>query len=516
MGDIRKPDKPKRKRKPHKILPKNSILPQKGGQTNYFKFFNVKEVLFGGAAGGGKSFSIIVDALGLQYKWTELGKAAIDIPDYRAIIFRRKTTQLQQLITEAKRYYMRPPFNAAYISQRKGLPGISFIFPSGAMIFMAHLENENDVENHQGAEYSAIFFDELTQFTAYQYQYLLTRLRTTIPHFNTRIRATTNPTGAGLLWVKKRFIQYMGRDLNPNKVYYFKHDFEHNFNENPAGIMTQANDPDAMSRAFVPALLKDNKILREADPNYEKNIKAMGKRWTRALLYGDWNAFSGSFFDEFNTDCIIDPFIIPDQWTLFAGLDPGYSSPAAFILFARDFDGNVYVLFTYKVGKTSPDKHASNIRERILGFPYITDNRFPPYCASGVDAWAKRDRHALIANELTFADFFKAGIPEMMLRRANIARVAGWWAIKQLMTVGKFYIFKGFNEDLTEEVLAAEPDDKDAEDIDRDTSSRFHALDALRYGIMSIKTPEKPEEEPEEHPEDVWNQQPEKDARRFW
>jgi hypothetical protein len=497
-------------------IPVNSqiIRPQAGGQLSYFKKFKVDEVLFGGAAGPGKSWSLIIDALGLQYKNTKVGKTAVEISDYRAVIFRRKTTQLAQLIKEARRYYLVSPFNAEYVAKRTGAPGASFIFPSGATIYFAHLENTDDVENHQGQEYGFVGFDELSQFTLYQYTYLLTRLRTTIPHFHTRMRATTNPTGAGLIWVKKRFINYNSTKLEPSKVYYFKHDFENDMDENPAGIMTEKGDPEAKSRCFVPGTLYENKILMNNDPNYELNIKAMGKRMTAALLLGDWDAFAGSFFDEYNKDKLIDPFKIDSQWELFAGLDPGYSSATGFILMARDFVGDVYCLFSYKVSKRSPDQHAKDIRERIKGFPYT--DRFPEYCATDPSGWAKRDRNALISNELTFVRFFETILPEIYFKRGINDRVSGWWSIKQLMGANKFFIFKGFNDSLTDELLAAEADEKNPEDIDKETSSTFHLLDTLRYGIMSIQTPDKIEEEKGLRSDDIWSVEPKKDYRKFW
>ena len=487
---------------------KNNVKPHKGGQENYFRKFNVFEVLTGGAAGGGKSFSLIVDALGLQYMST-LGKSAVEFADYRAVIFRRKTTQQAKLIQEGRKYYCAPPFNAEFISHRAGDPGVSFNFKSGARIFICHLEQEINVEDHQGAEYAFIAFDELTQFTLYQYTYLFSRLRTTIPGLTTRIRSSTNPTGSGLIWVKKRFITGMDQ----GKTYYYKHDHDNDIEDNPAGRQTTKDDPDAKSRCFVPSRLSDNITLMDNDPDYANNIRALGKRYSMALLDGDWDAFSGSFF-EFDASAIIAPFDIPAEWELFAGLDPGYSSPAGFILLARDFTGNIYVLFTYKVGKTSPDNHARDIRARLTGFQ-STAGRIPDYCASGVDAWAKRDRHALVSNELTFAGFFNDLIPEMYLKRAIIDRVPGWWAIKQLLGDKKLFFFRDYNSPLIDEITSAEADERNVEDIDKDTSSIYHTLDALRYGIMSIP---KPAEEEAELPrvDNIWDAQSTKKDVRKW
>jgi len=115
------------------------------------------------------------------------------------VLFRRKTTQLAQIISEAKKYYCREPLNAEFVAQRRGEPGPLFQFPSGAMIYCCHLEQEDDKESHQGLQYQFIGFDELTQFTFTQYLYLFSRCRSVIPDLPAKVRSTTNPVGPGLI-----------------------------------------------------------------------------------------------------------------------------------------------------------------------------------------------------------------------------------------------------------------------------------------------------------------------------
>lgn len=281
------------------------IRPHPGGQTRFLST-SVFEVLFGGAAGPGKTFGLVLDALGLQFKETPLGKYAIEVPEYRAVLFRRQTTQLADIIDECKTYYY--DFSGLYIAGRKGDPGVSFNFPKyyskgghvyktyteGARIFLCHLNEEKDKENHHGFEYQYVGFDELTQFLYSQYIYLFSRCRSTIPNLFPRMRSTSNPVGIGLGWVKKRFYPH----IEENKVRYFLADPENE--KNYRGVEVKPDEPFAIPRVYIPGKLKENLTLLKNDPGYAARIKAMGAKMSKALLDSDWNVLEGQFFDLWN------------------------------------------------------------------------------------------------------------------------------------------------------------------------------------------------------------------------
>ena len=158
-----------------------------------------------------------------------------------------------------------------------------------------------------------------------------------------RIRATTNPTGAGLVWVRKRFIRNGGWNCHPSHTHFFITDPSvEDVEDNPTGVLIEPGHPEfvnSKSRTFIPGFLHENKILLEMDPGYAANIMQMGKKMERALLHGDWDAFGGDFFDEFTrSSMVIKPFDIPKHWQLIGCNDPGWSSPNAFQLIARDPD----------------------------------------------------------------------------------------------------------------------------------------------------------------------------------
>ncbi len=326
------------------------VRPHPGGQTTFLSVIAF-ECLFGGVAGPGKTFGLVLDALGLQYEKTPFGKYAILEPQYRAVLFRRQTTQLSDLIDECKTFYF--DFEATYISGRKGDPGVSFNFPKyyqrnniayktyieGARIFLCHLNEEKDKENHQGFEYQYVGFDELTQFLHSQYVYLFSRCRSKIIGLPPRIRSTSNPTGIGLSWVKKRFKPH----LEESYVRYFIADPEND--KNYRGIEVPYSFPDALSRCYIPGKLTENLTLLESDPGYRSRIKAMGIKMSKALLDGDWEIMEGQFFDTWNSN--IHVIKEKDYWTYeeinqfdcVGCID--YGRTMVFSLLLKDWDGNV-------------------------------------------------------------------------------------------------------------------------------------------------------------------------------
>jgi len=464
------------------------VRPQPGGQVKFLSRLEF-EVLYGGAAGPGKSWALVVGGLGLGYTYT-IGQPAVMYEDYRGVIFRRETPQLGDLIDKAKKIYCKPPFNARAIQKQHGKPGFVFLFPWGSEIYFCHMENEKDKYKHDGFSYQYIGFDELTQFTITQYKHMFSRARSVIPGIRPIIRNTTNPIGTGLIWVKKRFIKNGDFRMIPGLTYFFRPDPNKEQREDYTGIQCDRFHKLAKSRTYIPGNLFENKILMENDPDYINNIIAQGKRYERALLYNDWDAFGGDFFDDLDTNSQgVEPFMIPDTWTLIGSLDPGWSSPCSFGLKARSPEGNVYRLFTYYARNKSPQQHATAIASLIKHFPF-TRGRMPDTIVSGRDAFAKNDKYAINATELTFADIFQAH--DLFLQPAATDRIIGWWVWKQMMNLKKWYYFKGYNDSLLDEMTASSCDEDNPEDIQgggNDKNIDDHALDEERYSNMAISLP---------------------------
>lgn len=454
------------------------------------------EVFYGGKAGPGKTWALPYDALGLNFKLTAVGKAAIEFEKYRAVLFRRTSKQLDNLISEAHSLYVNDTFNAKYSGGSPGEPGPSFRFPIysrkgglihrnsfGAKIFCCHLQHEFHKYDHDGGNYLYVGWDELPHFTFTQYMYVsFSRLRTTIPGIFPRRRSTGMPIGPGLTWVRRRFIA----NLKPYQRYWFIRDPD----GDPRGQEVKEGHPDAISRMFIPGILEENLALDIQQ--YRSGIKQMGAQFEAALLGGDWDAFSGDFFKMWEKQKkLIKPIPIPSTWQLVGSLDPGWSSPCSFGLHAIDHDGNVYRLFTYYERERDARQHAKGIKAMIETFPY-TAGRMPDLIVSGVDAFHRRNKYEVESNESTVSDHFRD--EGLHLQPASTARVPGWMAMKDLMNQGRFYVFTTFNQPFLEEVIAAVADDKNKEDIlgrgnDPDVSD--HALDDCRYNIVATTTPHK-------------------------
>ena len=147
------------------------------------------EVLFGGAAGGGKSFGQMVDALVF----------AIRYPKSKQLVLRRTFSELEKsLIRTALAVYPKEiyTFNASTHTGK---------FKNGSILDFGYCASENDVYQYQSAEYDCIRFDELTHFTRMQYIYLISRVRGA-NDYPKQIKSSTNPGGVGHSWVKERFI----------------------------------------------------------------------------------------------------------------------------------------------------------------------------------------------------------------------------------------------------------------------------------------------------------------------
>lgn len=266
------------------------------------------EVLYGGAAGGGKSFGQVADAL----------LYALKFPGIRQLILRRTFPELKRsLILTSLSLYPKSLCRYQTANHR-------FLFVNGSEIEFGYCDSENDVTQYQSAEYDVIRFDELTHFTEFQYRYLLSRIRGVNGHPK-QVKSTSNPGGIGHRWVKERFIGQEG----------------------------EWRGEDGRTRVFIPATVRDNRFLMDADPAYLKRLEQLPEQEKRALLYGDWDLFEGQAFSEFCNNRegyhsrvgthVIAPFAIPAHWRRFRSFDFGYAKPFAVQWWAVDEDGRAYL-----------------------------------------------------------------------------------------------------------------------------------------------------------------------------
>ena len=408
--------------------------PNDGPQTDFLAASET-DVLYGGAAGGGKSYAMLVDPLRYAHR------AA-----HRALILRRSMPELRELIDKSRELYPKAFPGCKYKEVEK-----LWNFPSGAKIEFGFLERDADVYRYQGQAYSWIGFDEIThQATEFSWNYLASRLRTTDPEIIPYMRCTANPGGVGAHWVKKRYI-----DPSPP-------------NESFQGS-------DGLIRKFIPARLDDNPYLA-GDGRYEQMLKALPPTQRRQLLEGDWDVAEGAAFTEFDRNIhIIEPYEIPINWERIKGIDYGYASESACVWGAIDRDDNTLIIYRelYRKGLLATDL-AYVISEMELNDPMSVPGVLDTAC------WNRTGQTGPTVGET----LVKAG---HKLRRADKNRIAGKIQIHEYLKVQqsgrpKLQIFNTC-PNLIRELQSIPLDKSNPEDVD--THAPDHAYDALRYLIMS-------------------------------
>ena len=278
--------------------------PNKGPQTDFLAA-GEREVLYGGSAGGGKSYAMLADPL--RY---------MGHPAFSGLLLRHTTEELRELIFKSQELYPKI-WPGIKWSERK----MQWTAPSGARLWMSYLDRDDDVLRYQGLAFSWIGFDELTQWQSpYAWNYMRSRLRSTAPDLPIFMRATTNPGGRGHAWVKKMFIDpssygraFDATDIETNEVLKY-----------PAGHSKAGKA--LFKRRFIPARLSDNPYLSDTG-DYEAMLLSLPEQQRRQLLDGDWDIKEGAAFTEFNRDVhVVEPFDIPSNWVKFRACDYGYGS----------------------------------------------------------------------------------------------------------------------------------------------------------------------------------------------
>lgn len=233
------------------------------------------EILYGGAAGGGKSAALI----GLALRRSR-------IPRHQTVLFRKTYPQINGADGLAQK--------SVEVYQGTGMtyrPGdLTWTAPNAAQVQMRHMADSAAHLNYQGLAYQLIGFDELTQFTEREYLYLISRARSTMPGVKPIIRSTSNPGGPGHEWVLNRWQPWLDPEYpnpaKPGEIRWFKRGADGKEEEVPEGT------PLARSRSFIPALLSDNPALMH-DEEYLANLNSLPELDRARLLYGDWTAVLG-------------------------------------------------------------------------------------------------------------------------------------------------------------------------------------------------------------------------------
>jgi len=257
----------------------------------------IKEAFYGGGAGSGKSDVLLL--YGIVHRWHEH-------PKFKQVFMRRTYPELRnEIIPRSRELYRK--FGATLnktemcwtfprTDQYGGTGGAN----EGAMIFLGHCENEDDVHQYDTMQICLYTPDELTSITEWIYTYI-TFQRNRAPKDSglpSITRAAGMPGGIGHTWTYKRFIKPYPKG---GKI-----------------IVGRGGN----KRIYIHSTLEDNKHI---DPTYKQSLQGITIEAERkAKLLGDWDAYQGQVFDEFrdrkfedepdNAIHVIEPFEIPQWW----------------------------------------------------------------------------------------------------------------------------------------------------------------------------------------------------------
>ena len=435
------------------------------------------ELRYGGAAGGGKSKAIVMEAL----------IDALEHPGIHAYLFRRTYPELRDtLIREAITSI--PSRLGKYNELRH-----DFRLINGSVLHFRFCRNLQDAYRYQGVEIHRLYIDELTHFSQDIYDYLKTRLRTVSSlGITPRIRCASNPGNIGHGWVKSLFID--GKE--PYKL------FTDTVSSSLLGKSREA------TRQYIPATVLDNPHLSE---DYVFQLEQKPPALRKALLLGDWNVFEGQVFTEFVNDPahyqdrigthVIAPFRIPKEWKRYRSFDWGYSKPFSVGYWAADNDGRLY---RYHEIYGSPIDPATRLTARANVGMQLEPAAVAAQIREYEDTYEKDTHFIGIADPAVFDEsrgsdgcisniFAQQGI---YFERGDHKRIAGKMQLHNRLAfnadgIPMLYVFENC-ADFIRTFPAIVYDKLNPEDID--SSGEDHIYDETRYLCMylPIKVPEKP------------------------
>ena len=435
----------------------NVIFRPNAGPQTEFLASGEREVLYGGAAGGGKSYAMLADPLRF------MGHSA-----FSGLLLRHTNEELRELVWKSQEMYPKI-WPGIKWSERK----MQWVAPSGARLWFSYLDRDDDVLRYQGQAFSWIGFDELTQWhTNFAWDYMRSRLRSTASDLPVFMRATTNPGGPGHSWVKKMFIDpsppgfsFNATDIESGKTLAY-----------PKGHSKEYQP--LFKRRFIPAMLSDNPHLYDQG-DYEAMLLSLPEHQRKQLLEGNWDVAEGAAFPEFDRNIhAIDPFDIPNNWVKFRACDYGYGSYSAVVWFACTPAEQLIVYRELYVSKVLATDLADMVMDMESGDGNIKYGVLDSSC------WHKRgDTGPSLAEQMN-----QKGCRWRPSDRSAGSRVSGKNEIHRRLQTDEYTEeprIKFFNT--CTNIIAQLPiiplDKKNPEDID--TKSEDHLYDAMRYGIMS-------------------------------
>ena len=421
-----------------------------------------KHIGFGGARGGGKSWTVRENAkiYALTYKQS------------KQLIVRKTYPELYNNHIRQMRQELVPLGIAKYNDKEKEMR-----FINGSIIRFMFCSNDQDCDKLQGTEWDSIYLDEATQLSEYQMKQISATLRG-VNDYPKHIYYTCNPGGQGHQYIKRIFI-----------------DKKYNSNEHPEEY------------TFIQSFVQDNKALMEAQPDYIETLKALPEKLRKAWLEGDWNVFEGQFFEEF-TDApehykdkrwthVIEPFEVPKEWKIYRSFDWGFNKPFDCSWWAIDYEGRAYLILQLYGCSGEPNTGVHQNPYEVFKQVAEIERQHRWLAGKSIEGiadpaiWNAQTGESVAEVAEKFNLFFTKG---------DNSRINGWMQCHYRLMfddlgVPMVYFFNTCR-DAIRTLPLLQYDEHKVEDIDTDMEDHF--ADSFRYFCMSrpIKPVKKKEPEP--------------------
>ncbi|WP_327066888.1 hypothetical protein [Kitasatospora sp. NBC_01302] len=426
-----------------------NFTPNPGPQSTFLSLPDENlDVLYGGAAGGSKSTSLLMYGLRACYRW----------PGLQAFWFRRSFPELEQSVLRMlARYNFARALGGRYNGSTHELR-----FSNGSVFTFGHAKNISEVSALQSAEINLLLIDERTTIPPDVVDQLYVRVRSGVAGVPCLgIRSATNPGGIGHSRVRAEYVDATGHGER------------------------EIEDGNGRRRIFIQARVSDTPQLGD---EYKRNLQGLDEKIRKAYLEGDWGVFAGQAFSEWRYDRhVVQPVTVPTSWRRFAGVDWGYTAPWAVLWGAVDEDDRVWIyreLYATQVAESEQAKRIVAAEEGEAVAARYADDAM----------WASRGEAKPIATV-----YSENGAHLTAAGKGPGSRISGWQRVHSYLaeapacphhralgweTCPRLHVFPQA-ENLIR-TLPSLPHATVGNPEDIDTKAEDHAPDALRYLLINL------------------------------
>ena len=437
---------------PDDVFAKLGFAPNPGPQTRFLSLPDENiDVLFGGAVGGSKTFSLLMYAL----------RACARFPGLQAFWFRTTFPELEHSVL---RQLARIGY-ASTLGCRWRADKYELRFPGTSNLTFSHAKNEKEAAAFLSAEINLLIIDERTTVPPDVVDLLYTRVRTGVPGVPVLgIRSATNPGNVGHSRVLSEYIEPTNHGEQ------------------------EIEDANGRRRIFIQSHLTDTPQL---GADYLRNLAGLPEKLRKAYLEGDWSVFAGQVFDEWrHARHVVRPFTLPESWQRYTGTDWGFAAPWCTLWLAVDPDGRAYAyreLYATQVGESDQAKRilAAEPADEHVAVRFGDDAMWSSRGEekSVADAYADNGCHLTRAGKGPGSRIARVQRMHTYLGEAPACpshRAQGW------KTCPKIHVFPGCANLIRTLPTLPHPQSGHVEDVD--TNAEDHAYDALTYALVNLGT----------------------------